>query len=373
MQREVAFVLLCCRVFVKTADVAELIAFVQEKELDWDMVYRVSERHRIRPLVYRVLSEARVWTREDAKQGEQRFSTFCRVFSVFAFERQMELTRIAGLLRKQGIAVKVYKGLDFSRVVYGDIGLREFTDTDIMVDIADITQVIQIMISEGYSCSGMDFFRRFPERYVTMYKDICFEREAPRGAVYSFEFHYRPVKYFMQEQYSFEELLGRGYLENEVSLRGYYNLMLLNHGSSDYFPNLRALVDMMVLKQRVTGELPEALRRFEQLWQALAVQLLHYQVVPENLGTDKALMRTIDAVMKRLLRVRIRRMSYVKRVGIQVGFEKEWIEKARTIWKGIFFLLVPNGEDIRGQGSSLFSIYYFTKAFRLIKKNLKLL
>jgi hypothetical protein len=520
MRDEVGFVLLCCRVFVKTAGVEELGVYVREHELDWEVVYEVSGRHRVRPLVYRVLSGGRMGVREGLmgwgvgvrddmrgmnegdivqgrerddmqgmnrgdipqvregmmegdiaegrvrddirgmneggivqvrernegeiaegrekddmrgmnrgdipqvregmmegdiaegrvrddirgmnrgdivqvrernegdiaegrekdercrlkwekmQEGMERLSRFARLFSVFAFNRQVEMVRIEGVLRQRGIKVKLYKGMDFAKVVYGDIAMREFTDMDVMIDVEDVPALIEIMISEGYSCSRMEYFRKFPHRYVEMVKDICFEKPCPPGGIYAFEFHYRPVKYFMYESYSFEALLGKDYLSSPISREDYYRLMLLNHGSSDFFPDLKAIVDMVLLDGGGVG-LPEELRRFEKLWQAVAVQLLHYKVLPDRLVEDRALMRTVEVIIKRLVKEDTGKIGYVRRVRLQMGFDQSFGRKVRTIVRGVAYLLIPNGEDIKEGGSSVYSVYYFTKLVRLVKKHIK--
>lgn len=52
---EIALLILCCRVFLKTADNDQLAAYIKAHNIDWQKVYDLSTIHRIRPVIFKVL------------------------------------------------------------------------------------------------------------------------------------------------------------------------------------------------------------------------------------------------------------------------------------------------------------------------------
>ena len=370
---EIALVILCCRVFLKTASDIELETFVHAHSIDWPAVYQCSVTHRIRPVVYHVLSNARI----QVPAGVSRqFRNYCHAFSVFAFDRQMESVRIQQLLLQKGISGRMYKGLDFSRTAYnGDISMREFTDMDFIINIQDVSAVVALMRAEGYGGKGMEYFRRFSARFLASHKDICFHKRCPRGRTFSFEFHYRPVKYISDVSCSFPDILGQDHLSaGPLTHQQYYQLMLLNHGSSDYYPDLRSLLDLAMLTGD-SGAVPQQLQRFEKLWQLLAVQLLNYPDQLSFVSADSSLQRVAGILTKRLLsttpQTSMPQKTFMDKVRMNIRFSQYPRAKLRLLIRAIQFLLLPNENDIEGLRLPHFSLYYFTKPFRLIKGVLK--
>jgi hypothetical protein len=360
---EIALIVICCRVFLKTASPIELETFVQTHAIDWPAVYQFSITHRIRPVVYHVLSSVRIPV---SAEVSRQFRNYCHSFSVFAFDRQMESVRIQQLLRQKGVPVRMYKGLDFSLTAYnGDISMREFTDMDLIINIQDVSAVVELMRSEGYRCNGMEYFRRFSARFLTSHKDICFQKRCPRGRIFSFEFHYRPVKYIMNVACSFPDILGPDYLSSTAPLthQQYYQLMLLNHGGSDYYPDFRSLLDLAMLER---GSVPKQLQRFEKLWQLLSAQLLNYPDQLSFVSADRALQRVARIRAKRLLSVKTSK-TFFDTVRMHIRFSEYAGTKLRLLIKTVQFLLLPNENDIDSLKLPYFSLYYFTKPFRLIK------
>jgi hypothetical protein len=356
---EIACVVLCCRVFVKTAPAEELEYFVQAHEIDWEQVYQYAALHRVRPILYKVLSNCTI-----PASVLSRFHNYCHGLSVFAFERQIESARIQQVLGKQGIRVRLYKGLDFTRLVYGDISMREFTDMDMMVDSRQLPGLAKVMTAEGYVCNQLEYLRRFPENFVTNKKDICFYKRSPMGKLFGFEFHHRPANFLMDQSIGFRELLGQDYLHTAVpvSREQYYRLMLLNHGASDYFPNLRSLVDMVLLSQKGTGSVPEQLRRIEQLSQELAMRLLDCPAAAAP--ADKVVMRCAARITEWQLAVTPR--SGWERVYMHIRFSATFFDMLRMARKILLYFLLPNEKDINGVQLSSFKLYYLAKMVRCV-------
>ncbi|RFM32529.1 nucleotidyltransferase family protein [Chitinophaga silvisoli] len=357
---EIACVVLCCRIFIKTASAEELEQFVQAHEMDWDEVYKYAAFHRVRPILYKVLDNCKI-----PAPVLGRFRNYCRALSVFAFERQVESARIQQVLGQQGIVVRMYKGLDFTKLVYGgDIGMREFTDMDMMIDSRQLPELAKVMTAEGYECSQIEYLRRFPEHYVANKKDICFYKRSPMGKLFGFEFHHRPGNFLMDQSIGFRELLGQDYLHHSApfSQEQYYRLMLLNHGASDYFPNLRSLVDMALLSQKGIGSVPEQLRRVERLSQELSMRLLDGPAAATP--ADNVVMRCATRITKLQLTVTLR--SVWERRYMHIRFSASFSDTFRMAMKFLHYLMLPNELDINGVQLFSFKLYYLAKMVRCV-------
>ncbi|WP_343670436.1 nucleotidyltransferase family protein [Chitinophaga sp.] len=360
---EIACVILCCRIFVKTTPAAELEQFVQSHEIDWEEVYRLAALHRVRPIVYRVLNNNRI-----PGPALTRFRNYCHALSVFAFERQIESARILQVLREQGIAVKMYKGLDFTRVVYGgDISMREFTDMDFIVDNRQLAALVDVMLSQGYESPSLEYFRRFPTSFFDNRKDITFYKRSPGGRLFSVEFHYRPDS-FINRQLSFKEFLGDDYLDSTqpITSQQYYQLMLINHGVRDYYPNLRSLVDMVMLISAGHKQVPEQLQRHECLARLLTNQLMNCAAQPVATGYDGSLTKTARIIINYLLTTSTR--SLRDQIYTSVCLNRYSISKFRLLVRFTHFILLPNESDFMTARLPYFQLYYFTKPYRVIKK-----
>lgn len=357
---EIACVVLCCRVFIKSAKAEELERFVVLHEIDWNEVYKLSALQRIRPVVYHVLVNHKIPV---PASNLSQFYNYCRVHSAFAFERRMESARIQQLLLQHQIPARMYKGLDFTITAYGgDIAMREFTDIDMIVDQQHLPALAAVMIAEGYTSKQLNYFNRFPAHFVEGRKDICFEKRQANGRLFCFEFHYKPTGYLVDLPLAFSDVLGPDYLSSAqpISRQQYYELMLINHGASDYYPNLRSLIDMVLLARDESWQIPAVLQRHEQLGNILIDRLLKGSLVD---GRNKC----ADVLAEQLLTSTA--LGFNKIAAMRIRF----LKSPRTLLKALHFLLLPNEEDINRTRWPYFQLYYFVKPFRLLKKHFRAL
>lgn len=351
---EIACVILCCRVFIKTAKSEELEQFVVTHEIDWPEVYRLSASHRVRPVVYHVLVHNKITVPATALS---QFYNYCHILSVFAFERRIESARIQQLLFQHQIPTRMYKGLDFTMTAYGDeIGMREFIDMDLIVDPQHLPALADVMTAEGYTSNQLAYFRRFPAHYTIWRKDICFEKRNAGGRLFCFEFHYRPTGYMMDLPLEFSDLLGKDYLTAALPItrQQYYQLMLINHGVSDYFPNLRSLIDLVLLAGAQHMYIPQILQRHERLGKVLISRLLNGPAAGET-------SRSADVLTKRLLTSNP--LTFGEKMTMRIRFSKS----PRTLLRALRILIVPNELDINRTRYPYFQLYYFVKPFRSLK------
>jgi len=62
-----------------------------------------------------------------------------------------ELGRLAGALRRASVFVVAYKGPALAQRLYGDVGLRSFSDLDLLVDPVQRERAAEVLLAAGYA------------------------------------------------------------------------------------------------------------------------------------------------------------------------------------------------------------------------------
>jgi len=356
---EITIVLLCCRAYLQTGTISDLKTYINTHTVQWEQVYNLCARHRVRPVALYVLSRVQ----EVLPAGVlQRFRTYCREAALFTFDRKIEAERLFRKLKNDGVDARIYKGMDLSQLLYADLSMREFTDTDVIIREDDVIKVMTILKEEGYKMHLEDYFMNHPQHFRQYNKDLTFGKSCAKGRWFGFEFHYRPTKTLMEVSYQFDELLHENYLSGRpLSAEEYYKLMLVNHGAGDFYPSLRALMDMVLLYRQGPFVVPAPLQRFEYLWQSLAASLLAFSngtSVPIHDSTYRLLIR-------RLLHDKPSfKFSFLFQASVNILFGEGIRAKATAFLRHLHFLLRPGGHDLSMAHVPYF-LLYFTKPFRL--------
>jgi hypothetical protein len=119
------------------------------KVSDWDHFTWLASEHGIAALVYRnmeMLDLIRFLPEEYFAElrNAQLLSLSRNAFHLSAAEE------IAGILRREGISIVLLKGLALELTVYGNQGLRQMTDIDILIDRKKYIAVRNILMGNGY-------------------------------------------------------------------------------------------------------------------------------------------------------------------------------------------------------------------------------
>ncbi len=141
--------LLCCcaRVCTDAATVGHVRSLIQG-EIDWPDLIRTATQHRVRPLVYRNLSQICPEAVPTVVLNELK-----KDFQSNA-GRNLALTgELRGLLRlfqSHGIAALPFKGPTLAATVYGSLSLRHSGDLDILIHRRDALRCKDLLLARGY-------------------------------------------------------------------------------------------------------------------------------------------------------------------------------------------------------------------------------
>ena len=127
---------------------SQQIRLLVQRELDWEYLLAIADRHSLIPLLYFHLNAVapssvpdRVMCRlQDANRKSTQSSLFLAG----------ELIKVLEFLEANGIQAVPFKGPTLALRAYGDVGLRQFSDLDILVHAQDVIRVRRLLVSRGF-------------------------------------------------------------------------------------------------------------------------------------------------------------------------------------------------------------------------------
>ena len=143
-----AFELLClCTAATPEPEQVARIADRSCAEFDWDVFLRLAEHHGVTALVARnLVQHARGLPPEIERALKAAYDANLRRNLWFA----AELARIVTHFEKTQLRVIPYKGPVLAQSVYGDLGLRNFSDLDLLISPADFARAKQALAEIEY-------------------------------------------------------------------------------------------------------------------------------------------------------------------------------------------------------------------------------
>ncbi len=166
-----------------------LISYLHQAPVDWKEVHRLCKAHRISPVAYRVLLKC-----EPPSPWADILKNELKRMAIHSMEKAKETTRLVSLLRSHGLVAFPYKGVAFSLLFYGDIGLRESGDIDLIVDPTELPLVNDILKADGYLPDEEDFVRFLGwERFTRTRRGYNLKKLDRRGLPIHLELHWRII------------------------------------------------------------------------------------------------------------------------------------------------------------------------------------
>lgn len=341
--------------------------------IDWDLLTLAAGSHGVLPLVYRRLKSADgIPASALARMRSEFYGN-----SLNNLHLARELARLTGLLRAQGIDAIAFKGPVLALKAWGDVGLRQFNDLDLLVRPADAGRAAEVLITAGYWPRTFD--RDHPERSIARGCEDEFMRP---GSPWMIDLHwelnpayfsYGPAAAGVWDRAEAIRVEGAGVLSLASDD---LVLFLAVHGAKHGWINLGWVCDFdETLRARGDSELPalaDAARRAGCLRMlllavALAADLLAAPIAPlfaDPLRRDSVITSLVAGIERRLF----------ASVGMRARLYSEWVVPIRTIASvrgRLRYLasraLTPNIDDLDflPLPPSLYPLYYAMRPFRL--------
>lgn len=141
-------ILICVARRSLDASGTEQLRRLLQEQLDWDYLLTKANHHCLIPLLYQHLSsvdpsaipEPDMLRLQRDNEGNTKTSLFLTG----------ELIKILACLEEEGVRAIPFKGPTLAIRAYGDVGLRQFGDLDILVHKRDVSRVKELLVGRGF-------------------------------------------------------------------------------------------------------------------------------------------------------------------------------------------------------------------------------
>lgn len=373
---EMAVVIVACRVHFETATGNELQEIINNYTFNWQVVLKICRAHRIRPIVYKILSAIKVPSAIYAIIKQEYVAIVAR-----NWELARETERLILLLKEKGVQAVPYKGVAFSLQFYGDLISRESSDIDLVISPADLNTVIEIMKREEYLPEQEEAYKYLDNTYFKYFKDYNFNKfKLNNGRYYRefhIEFHWRVAEGFLGLPPQMDDYLFNNYREGKIinhcisflNPAAHYLCMLIHHSIKDQLAFIRNLIDLSQFKEmhfiaEETGTLKQ--ERVLNIASCLINDVFGINLYPQkNDSTANAHKKSLDKILalKPINVHNIMNRTFIKQ---QLAYRNSLKGKLSFLSAFIKYRFIPGPKDIRiiKFPKKLFFLYFFFKPFR---------
>ena len=371
-------VLLCIARLSLDAPTARRLHELLRLDLDWDYLLAVAKQHGVLPLLYRHVITLNSGTLPPLAMKNLQESNHDNTNSSLFLTG--ELLKILQSLEANRIPVIPFKGPTLAVSAYGDLGLRQFTDLDLLVHKKDVLKVKQLLIGRGFK-PWFELSGR--QESALLQFDCAYNFDNGEGVL--FDVHWKFAEQYLPLEIDTSGLWNRlkplTTCGKQVLTLSYEDLLLILclHGFTHRWERLGWICDvasLIELRKDIDWEalLQNAARigclRILRLGLVLAGDLLAAQVpreVWERLPTDNAALTLAAQIQKELFAQRDGSRGLVNQTLLNLRLRERWRDRIRS-----FFRLVatPRVYDwmLLPLPDSLFFLYYLLRPLRLAVK-----
>ena len=141
------FIIACCQMPLNQKHSHIISTYLQKTNLNVEEVLTHANIHAVIPLVYQTLKK------QDGVAESLLLAL--KKHYMHTVQKNMllttELIQVMHILNKHDIHAMTIKGPTLAQLAYGDIGLRQYNDIDILIQKKDRYKMIDILLSHGYS------------------------------------------------------------------------------------------------------------------------------------------------------------------------------------------------------------------------------
>jgi len=213
--------------------------------LDFDALFELAGRHRLRSLLSRRIDDMEIHSIPHG--AHTALWTWSVRVESHATGYADELARTLEAFESAAIPALPYKGPVLAQSLFGDVGLREFSDLDILVRADDAVRAAEILVANGYVASAPNLARlmrssaEYHAEYVHATKGIGIELHWKTDSRFPVEEAFAQPWWKRHHREPFGESSVRAITASELLL------VLCVHGSKHHWSSLAWLVDVAQL------------------------------------------------------------------------------------------------------------------------------
>ena len=169
---ELSLAAACCR-WPFDGAAGEAIGAAVDRGIDWDLFEGLVRRNRIVPLVNHALSRSGA---EVPAPLRQRLSDGAHVAGTQALLMARESLRLQNAFDAAGIPLMIVKGAPLAMLAYGELGMKESWDIDLLVTPEDAPGAIELLAQQDYVSDLPNIPAERLKGFLTYSKEVQFHR-----------------------------------------------------------------------------------------------------------------------------------------------------------------------------------------------------
>ena len=388
-----ALVILCCRIYFKTAELDDLNAFIDNNTIDWIDFIKTCRKHRIRPIAYKIILKITL-----PEEIHKRINKELNKLTLQSFEQAKETERLILLFQSNNINVLPYKGASFSKQFYGTINMRESSDIDLVIHPDEISKSIAILENDGFQSHQKNYyFTLGHNRFIKRHKDFNFDKYLGNTRQYHVELHFNIINkniYVSKNQNEFKiDSLNKDCLFKEqvfvLNPIEHFRAISLHHMLQEGMGYLKTIIDLtQALIKAETINHTTKYNSFEketlnELYTNYDIKIIKSLII-NIIGIDFK-DKTIKKDFNKLLTSKILSSSYKKNITFDLpitevikfyffynkntrAFYKKNRDKNLFSIRNLLTLLTPQPNDFMAYKfpKNFYFLYYFIRPMRLV-------
>lgn len=168
--------LLACCAELSNSERTQRMRDLLDHPLDWKRLIQLAEHHGMMPHLYRHLSVSSNVPPDSLEAIRQDYEASARK----ALWLTRELLRVLDHLDSRGIAALPYKGPALAESLYGNVGLRQFSDLDVLIHAADVPRAKAALGELGYK-PGIELTPQEERAYLVSGYEYTFDSAQGRN------------------------------------------------------------------------------------------------------------------------------------------------------------------------------------------------
>lgn len=143
---EITVLFMACELYVHQEKTAELTHFLEKNPIDWELLYQLADRHRLKPFLYKALQKSAGCPKSFLKSLQND----CREAATDNLLKLHHYHSVDKLLTENHIDHIALKGIYLAENCYPDTSLRSTGDIDLLINKDDVFRTILLFQKHGY-------------------------------------------------------------------------------------------------------------------------------------------------------------------------------------------------------------------------------
>ncbi len=362
------------------------------ENLNWESVLSLAGMHRVRPVLNKAISAQKNSIEIPDKIVEKLTQHHHRIGHENILNAR-ELIRLITVLQEKGVEVIPYKGVVLAHEAYNDIGLREMSDIDFLINLNDFPVIKETLLNRDYVPS-----KHIPEEFESIFFRQNFEYNFDLYVGNRRQFHVEPHWKIgfrrWQTDLDIHDIVGltskRAFFGTEIHMltpEGFLLTTCLHHGGEDRWNSLKYICDvaaiLFMFKEDMNWELLlKESGRFKVtnivlLGIGTAVSIFDAPV-PEDVRRLITKRKIASHVIKVKHQLEFGRWSanintYFKDINFHFSLRKSPITKLKVLYYHFIRIFTPTIYDINDEKSAGKKYWWLfvTKPFRIWRMHVK--